>query len=286
MSELKVQKTQATRKTTAVRAADTTAAKAAPAKLQGDTLVRSQAVKAEAKPEAYQAPKLFKLPGASAPALPRTQMYGPSVDNDPIQKLIYSLEHKAPVVFKGYQLYTRSVGTALSFVNFGLSAYNTVKIMGDKNAPTYLKAGMVGATALTGAAMAGVARQALHAYGLRPLTDAAAQAAGKFSSITGSLGGFVLSALDTINTYQNPNATAGEKGLSTIATGMTASLAAMAILGVGGPFGAIFGIGSLVLTIFKGKLGKIGVVNKAFEAIGSAIAPAAEGVKKFFGKLF
>ena len=100
------------------------------------------------------------------------------------------------------------------------------------------------------------------------------------------LGGFVLSALDTINTYQNPNATAGEKGLSTIATGMTASLAAMAILGVGGPFGAIFGIGSLVLTIFKGKLGKIGVVNKAFEAIGSAIAPAAEGVKKFFGKLF
>lgn len=284
MSEMKVQSSKAVRVAPAARAAKPAPAKAAVA---ADSFTRTAAAQPAADKEGvYEAPKLFKIPGASAPALPRTQMYGPSVDNDPIQKLIYSLEHKAPVVFKGYQLYTRSVGTALSFVNFGLSAYNTVKILGDKHAPTYLKAGMVGATALTGAAMAGVARQALHAYGLKPLTDAGAQAVGKFSGIAGSLGGFVLSALDTINTFRNPDATAGEKGLSTVATGMTASLALMAILGVGGPFGAIFGIGSLVLTIFKGKLGKIGFINDTFEKIGNAIAPAAEGVKNFFKKIF
>lgn len=284
MSEIKVQSSKAVRVSPAARAA----AKPASAKpaMKADTLVRTAPAQAPKNEAVYEAPKLFKLPGAAAPALPRTQMYAPSIDNDPIQKLIYSLEHKAPIVFKGYQLYTRSVGTAISFLNFGLSAYNTIKIVGDKHAPTYLKAGMVGATVLTGASMAGIARQALHAYGLRPMTDAGAQLVGKFSGIAGSLGGFVLSALDTINTFRNPDATAGEKGLSTIATGMTAALAGMAILGVGGPFGAIFGIGSLVLTIFKGKLGKIGFINDTFEKIGSAIAPAAEGVKNFFKKIF
>jgi len=217
-----------------------------------------------------------------APALKPEQMDQAVVQNNLLLRGLYALEDKAPWLLRAYQGITRVAGPVGAWLNVGYNAYSLKRIMSDPKAPALYKAGVVGSTGLAGVSALAATRVGLHAFNVWPMAAEGAKLMGKVAGVTGLGAATILSAMDTYAKFKDPNATAAEKGFSTLATASSAGLTAAVLLGVTGPVGIALGIGAVAFTLLGPWLKNNKIANAVFEGIGSA-ASAVGGALKSAG---
>lgn len=214
-----------------------------------------------------------------APALRADQMDQAVVKSNIILRGLYALEGKAPWLLKGYMAFTKVAGPIGAWLNLGYNAYSARKILSDPRAPLFLKGSVVGSTGLAGVSALAATRVALHAFNVWPMAAEGAKLAGKVAGVTGLGAATLLSAMDTFNTFRDPDSTAAEKGFSLLGTGTSAALTVAVLMGVTGPVGIGLGIGAIAFTLAKGFLGKNKYANAVFDGIGKGVSAVAGAAK-------
>jgi hypothetical protein len=204
-----------------------------------------------------------------APALRPDQMDEAVVNGDIVLRTLYSLPQKLSWVTTGYMAITRVAGPAGAILNLGYNLVSAKRILSDPHAPKFLKGGVVASTALAGVSAVTAGRLAVSAFGWAPMATGSLKLLGKISGVAGLGAGTIMSAMDTFNTFRDPNATSAQKGFSTLATGASLALTAVVLLGVTGPIGIGLGIAAIGFTLAKGWFGKSKVPNQIFGAIGN-----------------
>lgn len=227
----------------------------------------------------YQPPQVSRpVYTGGAPALRPDQMDQAVVKSNLILRGLYALEDKAPWLLKGYQAFTRVAGPIGAWLNLGYNAYSAKKILSDPRAPMFLKASVVGSTGLAGVSAVAATRVGLHAFNLMPMAAEGAKLVGKVAGVAGLGSATLLSAMDTFNTFRDPNSTAAQKGFSLLGTGASAGLTIAVLMGVTGPVGIGLGIGAVAFTLAKSFLGNNETANAIFEGIGKGVSTAVGAV--------
>lgn len=176
--------------------------------------------------------------------------------------------------FGNVQRFAGPVGSAI-FTGWG--AFQTRKLFKDPTAPTYAKAGMATATGLGAVALGGAVPLALSTFGKLSLSTAAASTLGRVVGGAGAGAGAAVNVIDTIATFRNKDATAGQKAFSLLGSvSAVGATAAFALGAATGPVGIALIAGSIAFPLLKNWLGKSKAANSVFGAIGS-------GIKKLFG---
>lgn len=227
----------------------------------------------------YQPPQVQRpIYTGGAPALKPEQMDAAVIKNNLLLRGLYALQDRAPWLLKAYQGFTRVAGPIGAWLNLGYNAISARRILADPRAPMFLKGSIVGSTALAGVSAAAATRVGLHAFNVWPMAAEGAKLAGKVAGVAGLGSATLLSAMDTFNTFRDPNSTAAEKGFSLLGTGASAGLTVAVLMGVTGPVGIALGIGAVAFTLAKGFLGKNKYANAVFETIGKGVSQAADAV--------
>ncbi|MDB5098665.1 MAG: hypothetical protein JWM80_3086 [Cyanobacteria bacterium RYN_339] len=206
-----------------------------------------------------------------APALRPDQMDQAVVDGNLILKTLYSLPEKYAFLRTGYMGITRVLGPAGAVLNLGYNLVSAKRILSDPKAPLFLKGGIVASTGLAGLSAVTAGRMAASAFGWAPMATDALKSMGKVCGLAGLGAGTILSAMDTFNTFRDPNATPAEKGFSTLATVSSLGLTAVVLLGITGPIGIGLGIGAVAFSLFKGWFAKNKTANAVFGAVGGFV---------------
>lgn len=224
---------------------------------------------------AYVAPSVSRpIYTGGAPALRADQMDQAVVQSNLFLRVAYGLEDKAPWVLKAYQGFTRVAGPLGAWLNFGYNVYSAKKILSDPKSPLLIKGAIVGSTVLAGASAVAATRLGLAAFNVLPMATESMKLLGRFAGVAGVGAGTLVSAIDTFNTFRDPNSSAAEKGFSTLATASSLGLTAAVLLGLTGPVGIGLAIGAIGFTLAKGWLAKNPSANKVFSAVGDAAASA------------
>lgn len=239
------------------------------------------------EPEESYAPTEVKRPPytGGAPALKPDQMDEALVKNNLILRLLYGVRHRAPWALRGYQSITKVIGPLGAWLNFGYNAWTAKNILTDPKAPGFLKGSIIGSTALAGVSAAAATRVGLHAFNIMPMATEGAKLMGKVAGVAGLGAGTLLSAMDTFNTFRNPDATNADKGLSLLTTGASAGLTLTVLMGITGPIGIGLGVAVIGLSLFKGPLGRNRYVRAAFDWIAKAGSGVVDGAKKVGGAI-
>lgn len=211
-----------------------------------------------------------------APALKPSEMDPAVIENNLVLRFLYGVKDRAPWALRGYMAVTKVIGPIGAWVNLGYNAFSAKRILGDPKAPGFLKAGIVGSTALAGVSAVTATRVGLSAFHVWPMATEGLKLFGRISGVAGVGAGAILSAMDTFNTFRDPKATPAQKGFSTLATGASVGLAVAMLLGVTGPLGIGLGIGAIAFSLFKGFLGKNRIANQIFSGIGKVLSPLGQ----------
>lgn len=238
-------------------------------------------------------PSLIKSPYPGGTGMRIDQMDEASRNNNLMLRLFDKLPGRlGAAVTSGYDKFSRFAGPIGAFANLGLNVFNTAKVWSDPNAPTYMKVGMPVATAGAAVSAAGAGLVLANNMGwsnlatkfsLGPLQGLEGISRGV--GVAGFGAGAVLSAMDTIKTFSDPNSTAAEKGFSALGTGSAIGLTALTLLGISGPIGIALGVGAMAFPLLKGFLAKNPVANAVFEKVGEVAKPVVDAVKDVGGKV-
>lgn len=274
--------------------ADRLTAKAPPPLTEAERLSQVRAAveaarQAAPKRHPYHPPEVSRpVYTGGAPALKPTEMDPAVVKNNLILRLLYGIRERAAWPLKTYMAVTKVIGPIGAWVNLGYNALSAKRILTDPKAPGFLKAGIVGSTALAGVSAVTATRVGLAAFNVWPMASEGLKLFGRVSGIAGVGAGAILSAMDTFNTFRDPKATPAQKGFSALATGASVGLTLAMLLGITGPIGIGLGIGAIAFSLFKGFLGKNPVANAVFSGVGKVLAPvgnALSSVGKGIGRL-
>lgn len=245
----------------------------APPQAPGDRLSlgpRAIAKAAEPQPEGAPRPSHISRPfyTGGAPALRQELMDSVTVQNNLLLRGLYALPERLSPLRQVYMQATKVVAPLGAVVNFGFNLVSARRIFRDPQAPAGMKAAVLGSTALAGVSAGAATTVGAAAFGLVPLSQAAFRVLGRVAEVGGMGAGAILAGIDTYHSFQDPKASAAEKGFSSLATLGCTGLALVTALGVGGPWGIALGLGAMAATLAKRFVGQQAWANRAFEALG------------------
>ncbi|MBU6427956.1 MAG: hypothetical protein KGR26_03005 [Cyanobacteria bacterium REEB65] len=218
-----------------------------------------------------------------APALEQDQMNQAVIDSNPVLKALYSdaVQARAPWLLDAYQVVSRVAGPAGAFLNLAYNLMDAKKIFSDPRSPAPVRGAIMASTALAGVSAATATRLSLAAFKVLPMANGAMASMGMVAGAAGMGAGTLLGAIDTYNTFTDPNSTPAQRGFSLLSTGASAGLTLAIVAGVGGPIGIGLAAGTIGFMLAKGYLAKNPTANQLFSALGNDMSTVGADIARF-----